>query len=108
MRRAATLGAFVRAGEALVQLMDPDAVELRAYLTFGESVALSAATEPLEFIATTGHYSARLRSVTVALNPGSATREVRLEFTGPKPPPGASGTLTWRQPLLLSSNAFKL
>ncbi len=57
MQRAATLGAFVRAGEALVQLMDPDAVELRAYLTFDESVALSAATEPLEFIATTGHYS---------------------------------------------------
>ncbi|MDY6829814.1 MAG: efflux RND transporter periplasmic adaptor subunit [Pseudomonadota bacterium] len=107
-QRAAALGASVRVGEPLVQLIDPDAVELRAHLTPDESASLSSATGPLEFIATTGRYSARLRTLTFALDPRSATREVRLEFTGPKPPPGASGTLTWRQVPLLSSNALRL
>ncbi len=90
-------GDFVQPGAALLTLVAPEDVELRAEITTGRADSLETA-ETIEFRAAGRvHPLARPRRIGV-VDAETGTEEFRFAFTGTPPLPGQSGRIHWHSP----------
>ena len=93
--RQAQLGELAAPGKQLLRLLDTTTVELAAQLPARDIASLQQATA-----ATYRHneqpYPVRVRAIVPNIETGTRTQEIRLTFSGPAPPPGASGRLRWQ------------
>ncbi len=95
MARHAAVGQFVAGGDALVELLDLEDIEVRAQIAVRDAPAVSQANA-LHFEHEGARYPAVLRSVLPAVDTATRTREARLTFPDTAPLPGAAGRLVWR------------
>jgi multidrug efflux pump subunit AcrA (membrane-fusion protein) len=95
--RHQSIGDFVQPGAALLTLVAPEDVELRAEITTGRAASLETA-ETIEFRAAGRvHPLDRPRRIGV-VDAETGTEEFRFAFTGTPPLPGQSGRIHWRSP----------
>jgi len=99
VERLAQVGELARPGTPLLRIIDIDNLELAAKIQPGQARALRQASSSPEtsptFISHGQRYALTLRTITPVLDTRARTQEVRLQFSGDKPLPGATGRLVW-------------
>jgi len=93
--RRAQIGEFAAPGKQLVRLLDTESVELSAQLPVRDVTALQQAVVAT-YRDNEQTFAVRVRAIVPSVDTGTRTQEIRLTFSGPAPPPGASGRLQWR------------
>lgn len=93
--RAGQLGEFVTVGQPLLNLVDAEHVEVSARL---QPALLASYRDAgtLAFTARGRAYPVAERAAAALFDRQERSTEVRLRFTGDKPPPGETGVLGWK------------
>ena len=94
-QRIASVGEWVNRGQPLLELVDLDNVEVSAKVA-DAVIAGFKDVSSYAFIVNGQHYEVTPRSISVAVDPASRTREVRLSFLQARAQPGQSGRLVWQ------------
>ncbi|HSO06031.1 MAG TPA: efflux RND transporter periplasmic adaptor subunit, partial [Pelomicrobium sp.] len=95
LERPGQVGELATPGTPLLRLLDADRIEVSADVQARDRDSLAAARE-IAFVTEGARYPLRLARISPALKREARTVEARLEFTGTKAPPGASGRIVWR------------
>ncbi|MBF0444475.1 MAG: efflux RND transporter periplasmic adaptor subunit [Magnetococcales bacterium] len=95
--RSGQKGGWVGPGTPIATLVDLQGVELVAAVPSLRIEQLKQAKD-LAFVHRQKKYPVTIRTILAIENVATKTREVRLLFTSKKPPPGATGRLTWVDP----------
>ena len=93
--RLAAEGELAAPGAPLLSVIDTEAVEASASVPEKKLTAVST-LQHLTFRFDGRDYPVELRAIAPRIDPASASREVRLNFTETRPLPGSSGRLRWR------------
>ncbi len=93
--RLAAEGELAAPGTPLLTLLDSGAVEASASVPERKLTAVST-SQRLFFRFDGRDYPVQLRAILPRIDPASASRELRLAFSGARPLPGSSGRLRWR------------
>ena len=93
--RLAAEGELAAPGTPLLSLIDTEAVEASASVPEKKLAAVTT-LQQLTFRFDGRDYPVKLRAIVPRIDPASASREVRLNFTATRPLPGSSGRLRWR------------
>ncbi|MBF0193171.1 MAG: efflux RND transporter periplasmic adaptor subunit [Magnetococcales bacterium] len=96
-KRSGHKGSWVGPGTPIVTLVDLQAVELVAEVASLRVEQFKKAGD-MVFIHMEEKYPVSIRAILAIENSATQTREVRLRFVDNKPPPGATGRLTWVDP----------
>ena len=94
-QRIASVGEWVAHGQALLELVDLDNVEVSAKIADTAVKDLEDVRE-FAFVVNGERYGVQPRSISQAVDPISRTREVRLSFIQQRAQPGQSGRLIWQ------------
>lgn len=94
--RLASEGQLATIGTALITLIDTQRLELSAQVKPDEVSQLQQAPR-LTFVADE-EYPVQLLRLGGSINSATRDQEIRLQFTGTRPPPGSAGKLVWADP----------
>ncbi len=95
LERPGQVGELATPGTPLLRLLDADRIEVTADVQARDRDSLAGARE-IAFVTDGGRYPLRLARISPAVKREARTVEARLEFTGAKASPGASGRIVWR------------
>lgn len=93
--RLASEGELAAPGTALLRLLDAERIELVAKVQSPDATVLTA-VRSVTFEASGKQFPATLRVISEAYDSVERSREVRFNFAGAKPLPGAAGVVVWR------------
>lgn len=86
-------GQLAAVGTPLLELVDLERMEVSALVKPDELKQLSANKELV--FTTDANYPVRFSGGAPVINPATRTLDIRLQFTGARPAPGAAGQLRW-------------
>lgn len=111
LERLGHVGELANPGTPLLRIVDTDHLELAVSLSPAQAQSLQQNTVrenpakktankvtgkiSLAFVSANQHYPVTLRAITPALDTQARTQAARLQFSGNRPLPGATGQLIW-------------